>query len=170
MNTPRDPKLLSTWIRRIDKVGRRPPSAALRAELYEALDSKWEGVAVHAARALCRWGDRASVARVQSQFDQLAEKPGREGPVGAMAEALVSCLSEDDLDWIVELLFVRAHRDNRWCLRVLLSAVPLDVAIERIKWIAHDPCVDRSQLVWTLRVLRDSERHAQAMMDELRGV
>ena len=169
MNTPRDPTLLSTWIRRIDKVGRRPPSAALRAELYEALDSKWEGVAVHAARALCRWGDRASVARVRHALATLAERPGRDGPVSAIAEALIPCLSEDDLDWIIEVLFIRAHRDNRWSLRVLLSSVPGEVAIDLVKQVGADPRVERAQLAWTLRVLGDSQRRVRALLDQLVG-
>lgn len=170
MNTPRDPTLLTTWVRRIDQLARRPSCAALRAELYEALDAKWDGVVVHAARALCRWGDAASIARVRATLARLAEKPGRECVVGPIADALLPHLCEDDLDWIIELKFFRAHRGNRWCLRDLPAMLPPDVAMPRIKSLANDPRIDRAQLAWTLRTLRASEHHARAVLDEVRFV
>ena len=93
----------------------------MRAALELALDSKWDGVRVTAAKALCRWGDEESIVAVKAAMAVLARKPLRWANVGALASALAPHLGPQDAGWAVQLLSEDAHVDNVLCLRPLFD-------------------------------------------------
>lgn len=104
------------------ELGARPPNAAARAALEEALASKWDGLNVIAARALCQWGDATSIARVRTALETLLADSRYRSPCGAIARTLMPHLGPADLQWAIDLLLEGAHRSNRFFARDLFEA------------------------------------------------
>jgi hypothetical protein len=118
---------------RLTKLGGRKPDDASRAEVEEALHSKWEGVQVTAARALAMWGDARSLYLVQQLLVEVSQKPARWAAAGALVRALAPHLTSADLPWIVDLFVRVARRDVRFCLVPLFEALEPRVAIPMLE-------------------------------------
>lgn len=141
---------------RLDELGRRRPNGKSRAEVEEALSSKWEGVQVSAARTLAAWGDERSLSLVRGLLERLSRRKAAWAAAGALANALAPRLKPTDLDWVFKLFLRMARRDNRYALIPLFEAfeprisipalqarlhrltgneaVDLGMALNRIKW------------------------------------
>lgn len=88
------------WLRNI---GRRPPSAAHRRELHEALASKIDGVVVSAAHGLCGVGDRESVDAVRRRLEEYILLPRRESTIAGLLNALGPVITREHYVWAIEL-------------------------------------------------------------------
>src|SRR5688572_9828844 len=119
-----DAHLLRTECERIERLGDDPPSEEARAEVERALESKWEGVQVTAARTLSQWGDRRSVGAIRVLLAQLAKKSARWSAAGAVVDALRPHLSATDIDWVLSLCLKESNRHNRSTLMTLLLGLP----------------------------------------------
>ena len=119
-----DAHLLRSECERIEKLGHGPPSEDARAEVQRALQSKWEGVQVTAARALARWGDEKSVRAIRTLMTELAKKSARWSAAGAVVDALSPHLSAADIDWTLTLCLQESNRHNRSTLMLLLLGLP----------------------------------------------
>jgi hypothetical protein len=86
---------------RVRYLGTLKATPERRAEVEQALLSKWEGVQSVAAQTLGRWGGRESVDVLRRWLDSLNDRPAAWSLVGVAADALASCVGDDDVDWIV---------------------------------------------------------------------
>jgi len=116
-----DLKSLNTHL---EALGRSKPNRDAREKLTQGLMSKWDGVCVTSAKALCNWGDAESIAAVREALVFLAGKPARWAAVGALSEAVAPKLKAADVQWVVQLLVKDSHVDNVPSLRPLLDALP----------------------------------------------
>ena len=121
-----------------------PRTEAARAELLEALHSRFDGLRVLAARALCAWGDAAAIAAVKDAAWGLAGLPNRWGATSAVCQALAPHLtSEADLDWVFALYGGQAHSRTRYFVGAALFEVFAPAALlprlEALAGRAGDP-------------------------------
>lgn len=118
---------------RLDELGRRRPDEKSRAEVEDALSSKWEGVQVSAARALAAWGDERSLSLVRGLLERLSQKKAAWAAAGALANALAPKLKPTDLDWVFKLFLRMARRDNRYALIPLFEAFDPQISIPALR-------------------------------------
>lgn len=131
---------------RLDELGRRRPDEKTRAEVEDALASKWQGVQVSAARALASWGDERSLALVRGLLETLSRKKAAWAAAGALANALAPKLEPEDLDWVFRLFLGIARRDNRYALVPLFEAFDPRICIPalqaRLRALSGNEAVD----------------------------
>jgi len=125
-----DLKALNTVL---EGLGNSKPNAESRRKLEQGLLSKWDGVCVTAAKALCRWGDPESVAAVRDTLVNRSAKQLRWAAAGAMASAIAPKLGSNDIPWVVQLLVKDAHVDNVAALRPLLDGLEPQPFIEHLR-------------------------------------
>ena len=130
-----DLKALNTVL---EGLGNSKPNAESRRKLEQGLLSKWDGVCVTAAKALCRWGDTESIASVRETLVSRSGKPLRWAAAGALANAIAPKLGTNDIPWVVQLLAKDAHVDNVPALRPLLDGLPPEQFIEHLRAIRSD--------------------------------
>ena len=118
---------------RLDSLARGKPNAAARSEVLEALKSKWEGVQVHAARALAAWADDESVQALRAWLEESRSKEAGWAVRGEAVKCLCSCTGPRDASWMLELYFSTEDRLVRHELLPLIDAVPVTAARERIE-------------------------------------
>jgi hypothetical protein len=144
----------------LTRLASRGQNPAAKTRLLEALNSKWEGVRVTAARSLVRWGDPDSINAVKLALADLANKPSHWASVRPICEALGPALCLDDLEWVLGLYFEKAKKSNRlamshlfvamprkealqaiseWCVRGLAQRRDAESAARSIEWFASEP-------------------------------
>jgi hypothetical protein len=122
---------------RLDELGRRRPDEKSRAEVEDALSSKWQGVQVVAARALATWGDERSLSLVRGLLERLSQKKAAWAAAGALANALAPKLKPEDLDWVFKLFLSMARRANRYALIPLFEAFDPRISIPALQARLH---------------------------------
>jgi len=110
---------LKPLVNHLESLARSRANAQARAQVNEALSSKWASIRVQGVKVLCAWGDRKSIESALAAIDNLAAKESRWASVGAMAQTIAPHLRSADAPWIVSVLSRRAHIDNVVALRVL---------------------------------------------------
>ena len=86
-----DPDNLHERCAHLDSLARSRPNRNARAEVEAALYSKWEGLQVHAGRALAAWGDRESVDALRDWLRISLEKPAGWSVTGEAVACLQGC-------------------------------------------------------------------------------
>jgi hypothetical protein len=109
---------------RIAKLGDGKPSESARGELESAIQSKWQGVQVAAARALLSWGDARSVSAVKTLLSEHSKTRQSFSSVSTLAFALAPHLQASDLKWVLRLYFHESNPHNRSHLTSLFRALP----------------------------------------------
>jgi len=127
------PSALRGLCEQLRRIGTRPPSVTGRAQLEEALSSKWDGVRVEAAKALSHWGDPTSVDALKCCLVDIACKLNRESAAHAIAMALYPHLRPSDLDWAVDLFVHGSRRYTRERLGLLFEAFPPEAVRTRLQ-------------------------------------
>jgi hypothetical protein len=121
---------------RLNHLAHRRRDPEVRAAMFEALHSKWEGVQVTAARILARWDDAQALGAVRDYLVAVAGKERRQSACREVASALAPTMREADMDWVLDLYFGSSRRGNRTMLAILFAGLPRAptlAAIERRK-------------------------------------
>src|ERR1700689_1142728 len=147
---------LQAHCERLKQLGTRRASEASRRELLEGLSSKWEGVQVVAARALVSWGDAESLDSVRRKLMEISGKPARWSAAGAIAHALSVHISEEDVDWVVNLCLRHASPRNRFVLFPLFRALPKPAALAALKRCEGAPGFDPGEVRNAVQLVRSN--------------
>ena len=126
--------LLKIESARIAKLGDAVPSESARVELESAIQSKWQGLQVSAARSFLAWGDGQSVSAVKALLSELSKSRQNFSSVSTVAIALSSHLQAADLKWVLQLYFRESNPHNRSHLLPLFHRLPANdaaAALER---------------------------------------
>jgi hypothetical protein len=118
---------------RVRYLGTRKATPERRAEVEEALSSKWEGVQSVAAQTLGGWGGRESVDVLRRWLDSLNDRPAAWSLVGVAADALASCVGDDDVDWVVEDYVRLPQTLERHDRLAILVALPREKTTTRLR-------------------------------------
>jgi hypothetical protein len=136
---------IGALINELRSLASQRPSEERRRRLESGLLSKWDGVRVVAAQALCSWGDEASIASVRAALCSLAVEPVRWSSVGAIAKALAPKLAQADVEWCLDLFVRQSHRDNRFVLTVLFEYINAQYLLRRLNAAAAEATDPRLQ-------------------------
>lgn len=128
-----DPDNLHERCAHLDSLARSRPNRNARAEVEAALHSKWEGLQVHAGRALAAWGDRESVDALRDWLRTSLGKPSGWSVTGEAVACLQRCCTADDANWILDAYFQTSDRLARNSLLALLDVVPVPLLEARIR-------------------------------------
>ncbi len=128
-----DPGDLHERCAHLDSLARSRPNRNARAEVEAALHSKWEGLQVHAGRALAAWGDRESVDALRNWLCTSLGKPAGWSVTGEAVACLQRCCIADDASWILYIYFHASDRLARHSVLPLLDVVPVPVLEARIR-------------------------------------
>lgn len=130
---------------RLRQLGAKRPTPKARAEVVAALASKWEGVQAVAAEALGQWGDRECVELLRqflvSCFDHKAGWTIR----GVVIRALCPVITEEDVNWVLDLYFSLQGLLAKHELLGLVTALPSQSARERLVAALRDSRWDNRQ-------------------------
>ena len=127
---PSDLKVICEELRQI---GLHPATPVARLKLEDAVESKWDGGKVAAAKALSHWGDPQSVHTLKQVLVVVAAKPVRWSTTGAIAKLLAPHLQRSDLDWVINVFVHRCRADNRFALTSMFEAFAPDEVLGRLK-------------------------------------
>ena len=115
---------INTECEKLEALARSRPNVVARATVLAGLRSKWEGVQVHAGRALAAWADPESVSALR---DWLIASLGKEAGWSVTSQA-VKCVAQahspDDLPWMLDLYFSQPDRLKRHDLLPLTDCAP----------------------------------------------
>lgn len=156
---------------RIRALGEQAPDAAARAEIDDALASKWWGVRIVAIATLGRWGDAQDVARLKAIVDEgvTAKRWGGWLYDGSRAahRALAECLPSSETQWALEHSL---STDDAFELYPRIAAQPMTYweAVVAEEWRRDDPA-RLQRLVWILRVVPTNGLQAQRWRERFRG-
>jgi hypothetical protein len=142
-------------------LARSRPNAESRAQVEQALFSKWDGVRVAATKVLCAWGDDASVSQAKEAVAKLSSKEARWANAGAMAEAIAPHLRASDAEWVVATLSRVAHVENVVSLRVLTDGVVRAQVLPVLQRAVQSESNDRRRRVLSQVLEYAHNRHAQ---------
>jgi hypothetical protein len=117
----------------LDALERCRPNRLAREHVNAALHSKWEGVQVHAGRALAAWGDRDSVASLRAWLRTCLEKANGWCVTGEAVACLVRCCTPEDADWILNEYFDCPDQLTRHWLLPLLDTIDARTLSGRIQ-------------------------------------
>ena len=118
--------------RRLDELAALPATAPSRQEVLEALGSKWEGVQVHAGRALAAWGGRESIDRLREWLDRSLDKAAGRSVRGEAVRCLRRACDSSDAPWLLDYFFSAASPAERHEFFPFFDLTPLNVLRERI--------------------------------------
>ena len=115
---------INTECEKLEALARSRPNVVARATVLAGLRSKWEGVQVHAGRALAAWSDPDSVSALR---DWLIASLGKEAGWSVTSQA-VKCVAQahspDDLPWMLDLYFSQPDGLKRHDLLPLTDCAP----------------------------------------------
>ncbi|SRR6266571_3776400 len=152
---------LKPLINHLESLARNKPNANARAQVRQALYSKWDGVRVAATKTLCVWGDPKSLTQAKAALAELASKQARWANAGAMAQTLAPHLRAEDTEWVIEVLGKSSHVDNVLGMRVLADNVPTGKLLKGLA-AAVDAATTASRRAAVLQVIKYAQnRHAQ---------
>jgi hypothetical protein len=118
---------------RLLELARRGEDPDARAELLAALQSKWEGLQLTAARALMKRPDPVSTAAVKELLVGIAATQGRFSACSILADALAPHLRGEDIPWVMDLFFGSSRRANRRSMTELFRHLPKGAVLEAIR-------------------------------------
>jgi HEAT repeat protein len=163
-----DAHFLRTECERIEKLGRGPASDDAREYVENALQSKWEGVQVTAARALSKWGDERSIQAIRRLVGELAKKSARWSAAGAVVDALRPHLSSTDIDWVLRLCLKESNRHNRSTLMLLLLGLPPHETRAALQRLTDAGGCDPAEIREALRLIEMRTRSVAAQQTAAR--
>jgi hypothetical protein len=126
-------------------LARSRPNRPGRAMAISCLDSKWEGVQVHAGRALGAWGDAESVAALRSWVERCLQKEAGWSVLGEAAACMASHVSPQHVQWALDLYFGEDDRVKRHSLLALLEHVPRSTLAARADVERASGCARREE-------------------------
>jgi hypothetical protein len=116
---------------RLVELRRLRPTPERWEEAIRALNSKYEGVQVHAARVLGEWGGQRSTTLLKEWLVRNLEREAGWSAVGVATRELRRCVILDDSEWILELYFTAEDVACRHSLLGLAVVLPSDLLRER---------------------------------------
>jgi HEAT repeat protein len=131
---------------RLRELGAKRPTPEARTEVVAALSSKWEGVQAVAAEVLAGWGDRDCVEHLRGFLSRSFAREHGWAIRGVLVKALRRVVTEEDVDWVLDLYFGLEGWLPKHELLWLVAALP--------------PRAARERLVAALSDLRWDNRHA----------
>jgi len=117
--------------RKLEALARSRPNAKTRAAVLAGLQSKWEGVQVHAGRVLAAWADPESVSALREWLVSSLKKEAGWSVVGQAVEFLRKAHSPGDLLWMLDIFFSQTDELKRHDLLPLTDCAPPGVLRER---------------------------------------
>jgi hypothetical protein len=145
----------------LSALARSRPNDEARAQVAQALLSKWDGVRVAATKALCAWGDEASVSQAKNAVAQLSSKEARWAKAGAMAEAIAPHLRASDAEWVAATLAHVTHIENVVSLRVLTDSAVRAQVLPHLQLAVQAESNDRRRKALSQVLKYAQNRHAQ---------
>jgi hypothetical protein len=161
---------------RLRRIGQKRPSPEARAEVAAALSNKWEGVQAVAAQVLGGWGDRESVELLRRFLVRCIDRKFGWSIRGVAVRALRPVVTEEDVDWILDLYFSPNGYFPKHELLWLVTALPPKATRPRLvaglrdkRWYIRRAAVnaignvdypDRQQLILQLSKDPDSDVRA----------
>lgn len=132
-------KDLKKYCEHLNLLAKRKPNDKYRKEVLEASKSKWEGVQVKAAQVFSEWGDKESLEIIKSLLIEKATTSGRFSATSAIAKLLYTRVTENDIDWVIDLYLKKSHPLNRFVLLGLVSFLPKEITRKRLKYYLIHP-------------------------------
>ena len=127
------PDEISGICEQLSSLARSRPNRLARDTVMAGLDSKWEGVQVHAGRALSAWGDAESVAALRAWLERCLQKEAGWSVLGEAVAALTPHVSEAGAAWALDLYFATTDRTARHDLLPLLDPIGPAIRAERAR-------------------------------------
>ena len=120
-------------------IGAEPPTPERWNEVTAALESKFEGIQVVAARVLATWGGRAAVETLRPWLVKLCDRPDSFHARGAAAKVLAQCVEAQDTEWVLDLYFGLPDALLKHDLLPLIEVLPPDRVRPRVLTEARSP-------------------------------
>jgi hypothetical protein len=108
------------------------PNDLIRAEVENALHSKWEGIQVCAGRVLATWGDRESIETLRNWLQSLLDKKSGWAIRKQAIQLLCQCYQSEDIHWLLDLYFGQEDRLRCHEFLPLVIALPESIVRKRI--------------------------------------
>ena len=115
------------------------PTPALRAQISDALASKFEGLQAIALDALGAWGDEASLAEIQAFLRSAFGRKRGAAIRGVASRNLIPHLASRDVAWVLDLYFSLPQALEKHELLPLVLALPPEAAKARLVAAFRDP-------------------------------